>query len=164
MSSLTPSELAFLMLAMIQAVAAHLTSLPVTGVLIAMIGLMLLQHGIWHFTEQRRRYGVHAAMLAVAAMASWIGEDPAWRPQQAVVHHAITSSLYLWAAWSLYRYARGKSMPMALVVARLIKELVRPQRRALAPPDARGPCPLPGQARWAQSGAGDPRRPRSGTE
>jgi diguanylate cyclase (GGDEF)-like protein len=88
----------------------HLASLPVTAVLIAMIGLMLLQHGIWHFTEQRRRYGVHAAMLAVAAMASWIGADPAWRPQQAVVHYAITASLYFWTAWSLYRYARGTLM------------------------------------------------------
>ena len=146
MASLTPSELAFLMLAMIQAVAAvmwaigarwfreeraaaahwagysacsavtflylgtHLAALPVTGVLIAMIGLMLLQHGIWHFTGQRRRYGVHAAMLAVAAMASWIGEDLAWRPQQAVIHYTITASLYLWTAWDLYRYARGTLM------------------------------------------------------
>ena len=143
MSSLTPSELAFLMLAMIQAVAAvmwavgawwfrearaaaahwagysacsavtflflgtHLASLPVTGVLIAMFGLMLLQHGIWHFTGQPRRYAVHAAMLVIAAIASWIGTDLAWRPQQAVVHYTITASLYLWTAWSLYRYARG---------------------------------------------------------
>jgi len=146
MASLTPSELAFLMLAMIQAVAAvmwaigawwfreeraaaahwagysacsavtflylgtHLAALPVTGVLIAMLGLMLLQHGIWHFTGQRRRYGVHAAMLAVAAMASWMGEDLAWRPQQAVIHYTITASLYLWTAWDLYRYARGTLM------------------------------------------------------
>jgi len=146
MASLTPSELAFLMLAMIQAVAAvmwaigawwfreeraaaahwagysacsavtflylgtHLAALPVTGVLIAMLGLMLLQHGIWHFTGQRRRYGVHAAMLAVAAMASWMGEDLAWRPQQAVIHYAITASLYLWTGWNLYRYARGTLM------------------------------------------------------
>ena len=146
MSSLTPSELAFLMLAMIQAVATvmwaigawwfreerapaahwagysacsavtflylgtHLAALPVTGVLTAMVGLMLLQHGIWHFTGQRRRYGVHAAMLAVAAMASWMGEDLAWRPQQAVIHYTITASLYLWTAWDLYRYARGTLM------------------------------------------------------
>ena len=146
MASLTPSELAFLMLAMIQAVATvmwaigawwfreerapaahwagysacsavtflylgtHLAALPVTGVLTAMVGLMLLQHGIWHFTGQRRRYGVHAAMLVVAAMASWMGADLAWRPQQAVIHYAITASLYLWTGWNLYRYARGTLM------------------------------------------------------
>jgi len=175
MSSLTPSELAFLMLAMIQAVATvmwaigawwfretraaaahwagysacsavtflylgtHLTSLPVTGVLIAIIGLMLLQHGIWHFTQQRRRFGVHAAMLVVAALASWIGEDPAWRPQQAVVHYAITASLYLWAAWSLYRYARGTLMlrfPVLMTLPLLIAGLNatgRALRTALKP-------------------------------
>jgi len=175
MSSLTPSELAFLMLAMIQAVATvmwatgawwfrearaaaahwagysacsavtflylgtHLTSLPVTGVLIAMIGLMLLQHGIWHFTGQRRRYGVHATMLAVAAMASWIGADPAWRPQQAVIHYTITASLYLWTAWSLYRYARGTLMlrfPVLMTLPLLVAGLNaggRALRTALKP-------------------------------
>jgi len=175
MSSLTPSELAFLMLAMIQAVATvmwaigawwfrqtraaaahwagysacsavtflylgtHLTSLPVTGVLIAMIGLMLLQHGIWHFTEQRRRYGVHAVMLAVAAIASWIGADPAWRPQQAVIHYAITASLYLWTAWSLYSYARGTLMlrfPVLMTLPLLVAGLNaggRALRTALKP-------------------------------
>jgi len=142
MSSLAPSELAFLMLAVMQAVAAlmwglgawwfrqtraaaahwagyalcsavtflylgtHLEALPAAGVLIAMFGLMLLQHGIWRFAGMRPRYAVHAALLALAALASWIGADPAWRPQQAVVHYTITASLYLWTGWSLYRYAR----------------------------------------------------------
>ena len=175
MASLTPSELAFLMLAMIQAVATvmwaigawwfrderaaaahwagysacsavtfvylgtHLTSLPVTGVLVAMIGLMLLQHGIWHFTGQRRRYGVHATLLAVAATASWIGADLAWRPQQAVVHYAITASLYLWTAWDLYRYARGTLMlrfPVLMTVPLLVAGLNaggRALRTALKP-------------------------------
>jgi diguanylate cyclase (GGDEF)-like protein len=143
MSSLTASEIAFLMLAMVQAVAAvmwaigawwiretwtasahwagyaacssitflflgtHLDSLPVAGVVIAIFGLMLLQHGVWHFTSQRRHYVVHAAMLAAAVLASWIGTDPAWRPQQAVAHYTITATLYLWTAFDLYRYARG---------------------------------------------------------
>jgi diguanylate cyclase (GGDEF)-like protein len=162
MAALTPSELAFLMLSMIQAVATvmwaigawwfrearapaahwagysacsavtflylgtHLTALPVTGVLIAMTGLMLLQHGIWHFTGQRRRYGVHAAMLAVAAIASWVGADLAWRPEQAVVHYAITAILYLWTAWNLYSYARGRLMlrfPVLLTLPLLIAGL-----------------------------------------
>ena len=143
MSNLTPSEIAFLMLAMVQAVAAvmwaigawwiretwaasahwagyaacsavtflflgtHLNSLPVAGVVIAIVGLMLLQHGVWHFTGQRRHYRVHAAMLAAAVLASWIGSDLVWRPHQAVVHYTITASLYLWTAFDLYRYARG---------------------------------------------------------
>jgi diguanylate cyclase (GGDEF)-like protein len=143
MSSLTPSEMAFLMLAMVQAVAAvmwtigawwiretraasahwagyatcsaatfvylgtHLESLPMAGVLVAMLGLVLLQHGVWHFTGQPRRYALHAAMLGLAALASWIGADPAWRPQQAIVHYSLTSTLYLWTAWNLYRYAGG---------------------------------------------------------
>lgn len=143
MSSLTASEIAFLMLAMVQAVAAvmwaigawwvretraaaahwagyaacsavtflflgtHLASLPMAGVLVAMFGLMLLQHGVWHFTGQPRRYLVHGLMLLVAALASWVGADPAWRPQQAVVHYTITATLYLWTALDLYRHARG---------------------------------------------------------
>src|SRR5688572_260195 len=117
MSSLSASEIAFLMLAMVQAVATvtwaigawwiretraasahwsayaacstvaflflgtHLTALPMAGVLIAMTGLMLLQDGVRHFTGQRRPYWVHAVMLVVAALASWIGTDPAWRPE-----------------------------------------------------------------------------------
>lgn len=144
MSSLTASEIAFLMLAMVQAVAAvtwaigawwirearaasahwagyaacstvtflflgtHLTSLPVAGVLIAMIGLMLLQDGVRHFAGRNRPHAVHAAMLVAAALASWVGTDVAWRPQQAVVHYSITASLYLWIALDLYRHARDK--------------------------------------------------------
>ncbi|HSV50761.1 MAG TPA: GGDEF domain-containing protein [Burkholderiaceae bacterium] len=144
MSSLSASEIAFLMLAMVQAVAAvtwaigawwiretraasahwaayaacstvtflflgtHLTSLPVAAVLIAMVGLMLLQRGVRHFTGQRRPHSVHAVMLVAAALASWVGTDLAWRPQQAVVHYTITASLYLWIALDLYRYARDK--------------------------------------------------------
>jgi diguanylate cyclase (GGDEF)-like protein len=67
---------------------------------------MLLQHGLWHFTGQPRRYAVHAAMLALAWLASWIGADPAWRPEQAVVHYTLTATLYLWTARDLYRHAR----------------------------------------------------------
>jgi diguanylate cyclase (GGDEF)-like protein len=148
MSNLTPSEIAFLMLAVIQAVAAvmwaigawwiretraaaahwagyaacsavtflfigtHLRALPLIAVLIAMIGLMLLQHGVWHFAGWPRRYGVHAAMLVAAVVASWIGSrDPGLQPVQAAVHYSITAALYLWTAWGLYRYARG---PLAL--------------------------------------------------
>lgn len=143
MSSLSPSEIAFLMLAMVQAVAAvvwgigawwfrearaasahwagyaacsaatflylgtHLQALPMAGVLVGMVGLMLLQHGVWHFTGQTRRFLPHAAMLAAAALASWIGEDLAWRRAQAVVHYALMTTLYLWTAFDLYRYARG---------------------------------------------------------
>lgn len=84
----------------------HLTSLPMAGVLIAMVGLMLLQHGVRHFTGQPRPHAVHAAMLAAAALASWIGDDPAWRPQQAVVHYTLMAVLYLWTALDLYRHAR----------------------------------------------------------
>ena len=175
MASLTPSEIAFLMLAMIQAVAAvmwaigawwiretraasahwagyaacsavtflflgtHLSSLPVAGVVIAIVGLMLLQHGVWHFTGQRRRYRVHAAMLAAAALASWIGTDLAWRPQQAVVHYTITASLYLWTAFDLYRYARGTlalRFPLLMAVPLLLAGLNaggRALRTALKP-------------------------------
>ncbi|MEP6873200.1 MAG: GGDEF domain-containing protein [Burkholderiales bacterium] len=85
----------------------HLTSLPLAGVLVAIAGLILLQHGVWHFTGQRRHYLVHAALLGAAALASWVGTDLAWRPQQAVVHYTITTTLYLWTALDLYRYARG---------------------------------------------------------
>ena len=142
MSNLTPSEIAFLMLAVIQAVAAvmwalgawwvretraaaahwagyaacssaaflylgtHLAALPAIAVLIAMTGLILLQRGVWHFTGQRRHHAVHAAMLVLAALASWIGADPAWRPEQAVVHYTLTATLYLWTARDLYRHAR----------------------------------------------------------
>lgn len=142
MANLTPSEIAFLMLAVIQAVAAvmwalgawwiretraaaahwagyaacssaaflylgtHLAALPALAVLIAMTGLMLLQHGLWHFTGQPRRYAVHAAMLALALLASWIGADLAWRPAQAVVHYTLTATLYLWTARDLHRHAR----------------------------------------------------------
>ncbi|HKX44337.1 MAG TPA: GGDEF domain-containing protein [Burkholderiaceae bacterium] len=175
MTSLTPSEIAFLMLAMIQAVAAamwaigawwiretraaaahwagyavcssvaflylgtHLSSLPVAGVLIAISGLMLLQHGIWHFTGQRRRYLVHAAMLGVAAAASWIGEDLAWRPAQAVVHYTITATLYLWTALDLYRHARNVlalRFPLLMAVPLLLAGLNaggRAVRTALKP-------------------------------
>ena len=175
MTSLTPSEIAFLMLAMIQAVAAamwaigawwiretraaaahwagyavcssvaflylgtHLSSLPVTGVLVAMAGLMLLQHGVWHFTGQRRRYGVHAAMLGAAAIASWIGEDPAWRAPQAVVHYTITATLYLWTALDLYRHARNVlalRFPLLMAVPLLLAGLNaagRALRTALKP-------------------------------
>lgn len=144
MASLSASEIAFLMLAMVQAVAAvawaigawwiretraasahwagyaacstaaflflgtHLTSMPLAGVLVAVFGLMLLQHGVRHFTGQKRPHLVHALMLVVAALASWIGTDLAWRPEQAVVHYCITASLYLWIGWDLYRYARDK--------------------------------------------------------
>ena len=175
MSSLTPSELAFLMLAMIQAVAAamwavgswwiretraatahwagysvcsaatflylgtNLQSLPMAGVLLAMLGLMLLQHGVWHFTGQPRRHTVHAAMLVLAALASWIGVDPAWRPAQAVVHYTITATLYLWIGWDLYRYARDRlalRFPVLMTVPLLLAGLNaagRALRTALKP-------------------------------
>jgi len=175
MSSLTPSEIAFLMLAMIQAVAAvmwamgawwiretrtaaahwagyascsavaflylgtNLRALPMAGVLVAMTGLMLLQHGVWHFTGQPRRYLPHAAMLAAAALASWVGADPAWRPQQAVVHYTITATLYLWTAFDLYRYARGTLVlrfPLLMAVPLLLAGLNaagRALRTALKP-------------------------------
>lgn len=162
MSSLSASEIAFLMLAMVQAVAAvtwaigawwiretraasahwaayaacstvaflylgtHLSALPVAGVLVAMLGLMLLQHGVRHFTGQPRPHAVHAALLLAATIASWIGEDLAWRPHQAVVHYAITATLYLWTAWDLYRHARDKlalRWPVLMTVPLLIAGL-----------------------------------------
>jgi diguanylate cyclase (GGDEF)-like protein len=142
LSSLSPSEIAFLMLAMMQAVAAvlwgigawwiaqtrtaalhwagyaacssltfmmlsqHLQALPMLGVLVAMLGLVLLQRGVWSFTAQPLRMRAHGAMLLLAALASWIGADPAWRPAQAVVHYTITTALYLWTAWDMYRHGR----------------------------------------------------------
>ncbi|MET0333007.1 MAG: GGDEF domain-containing protein [Rhizobacter sp.] len=175
MSTLTPSEIAFLMIAMLQAVAAvmwalgawwiretrvaalhwsayavcscaafiylgtSLSSLPMAGVLLAILGLMLLQHGVWHFTGERPRYILHAAMLIAAALASWIGADLAWRTHQAVVHYAITATLYLWTAWSLYRYARVKlalRFPWVLAVPLLIagvNAIGRGLRTALSP-------------------------------
>ncbi len=175
MSSLTPSEIAFLMLAMVQAVAAvmwalgawwipetrtaaahwagysacsaaaflylgtSLSSLPMAAVLFAITGLMLLQHGVWHFTGQPRRYTLHAAMLVAAALASWIGADPAWRQEQAVLHYLIMAALYLWAAWDLYRYARGTlalRFPWLLAVPLLLAGLNsagRAARTALKP-------------------------------
>ena len=78
-------------------------------------------------------------MLAAAAMASWIGADPAWRPQQAVIHYAITASLYLWTAWNLYRYARGTLMlrfPVLMTLPLLVAGLNaggRALRTALKP-------------------------------
>ncbi|HSW08110.1 GGDEF domain-containing protein [Aquabacterium sp.] len=142
MSSLSPSEMAFLMLAMMQAVAAvlwgigawwivetraaalhwaayaaagaltflllatHLQALPMAGVLVALGSLMLLQRGVWFFTGQPRRVHIHLALLAIAALASWVGTDPAWRPQQAVVHYSISTTMYLWISFDLYRHAR----------------------------------------------------------
>jgi len=87
---------------------------------------MLLQHGVWHFTGRPRRYRLHAAMLVAAALASWIGAAPAWRPQQAVVHYTITATLYLWTAYDLYRYARhtlGLRFPALLAVPLLLAGL-----------------------------------------
>lgn len=175
MSSLSPSEIAFLMLAMVQAVAAvvwgigawwfrearaaaahwagyaacsaatflylgtHLQALPMAGVLLGMVGLMLLQHGVWHFTGQARRFLPHAAMLAAAALASWIGEDLAWRRAQAVVHYALMTTLYLWTAFDLYRYARGTlkvRFPILMTVPLLLAGLNsggRALRTALKP-------------------------------
>ena len=175
MSNLTPSEIAFLMLAMVQAVAAvmwglgawwiretraaaahwsayaacsatafiylgtHLAALPMAGVLLAITGLVLLQHGVWHFTGQKRRYAPHAALLATAALASWIGADPVWRREQAVVHYTITMTLYLWTAWDLYRYARhtlGLRFPWVLAVPLLlagVNSAGRALRTALKP-------------------------------
>jgi diguanylate cyclase (GGDEF)-like protein len=175
MSSLSASEVAFLMLAMVQAVAAvtwaigawwiretraasahwagyaacstvtflflgtHLTSLPVAGVLIALAGLMLLQHGVRYFAGQQRPYAAHAVMLALAALASWIGTDLAWRPQQAVVHYTITASLYLWIALDLYRFARDKlalRFPVLMTIPLLLAGLNaigRALRTALKP-------------------------------
>src|SRR5215470_4705833 len=144
MSSLTPSEIAFLMLAVVQAVCAvmwaigawwiretraaalhwagysacsattflflarYLSSLPVAGVLIALTGLVLLQHGIWCFTGQPRRYLMHVTLLGAAALASWVGTNPPLRPAQAVAHYTITATLYLWIGFDLYRHARDK--------------------------------------------------------
>lgn len=175
MSSLSPSEIAFLMLAMVQAVAAvvwgigawwfrearaaaahwagyaacsaatflylgtHLQALPMAGVLLGMVGLMLLQHGVWHFTGQARRFLPHAAMLVAAALASWIGEDLAWRRAQAVVHYALMTTLYLWTAFDLYRYARGTlkvRFPILMTVPLLLAGLNsggRALRTALKP-------------------------------
>lgn len=162
MASLTASEIAFLMVAMVQAVAAvawavgawwiretraaslhwagyaacstvaflflgtHLNSLPMAGVLVAVFGLMMLQHGVRHFTGQRRPYLVHAVLLSAAALASWIGADLAWRQHQAVVHYGITASLYLWIALDLYRYARNKlalRFPVLMTIPLLIAGL-----------------------------------------
>jgi diguanylate cyclase (GGDEF)-like protein len=119
----------------------HLTSLPLAGVLLAVTGVMLLQHGVWHFTGQPRRYGVHVAMLGVAALASWVGDDPAWRPHQAVVHYTITASLYLWTAWDLYRYARDTlalRFPVLMAVTLLMAGLNAAGRglRTALKPDA----------------------------
>jgi diguanylate cyclase (GGDEF)-like protein len=175
MSSLSPSEIAFLMLAMVQAVAAvmwaigawwfrearaaaahwagyaacsaatflylgtHLQAVPMAGVLVGMAGLMLLQHGVWHFTGQARRFVPHAAMLAVAALASWVGQDPAWRAPQAVTHYTIMTALYLWIALDLYRYARGTlglRVPILMTVPLLLAGLNaggRALRTALKP-------------------------------
>jgi diguanylate cyclase (GGDEF)-like protein len=71
-----------------------------------MLGLMLLQRGVWSFTAQPLRLRAHGAMLLLAALASWIGADPARRPEQAVVHYTITTTLYLWTAWDMYRHGR----------------------------------------------------------
>jgi diguanylate cyclase (GGDEF)-like protein len=175
MSSLSPSEIAFLMLAMVQAVAAvmwaigawwfrearaaaahwagyaacsaatflylgtHLQALPMAGVLVGMAGLMLLQHGVWHFTGQPRRFVPHVAMLGAAALASWVGEDPAWRQAQAVVHYSLMTALYLWIALDLYRYARGTlrlRFPLLMTVPLLLAGLNaggRALRTALKP-------------------------------
>lgn len=175
MANLTPSEIAFLMLAMIQAVAAimwaigawwiretrsasahwagyaacscvtfvflgtYLSEMPMAGVLIGILGLILLQHGVWHFAGQRRHFMVHAAMLVVAALASWIGADPAWRPHQAVVHYTIMATLYLWTARDLYRYSRdrlGLRWPVLMTIPLLLSGLNasgRAVRTALRP-------------------------------
>jgi diguanylate cyclase (GGDEF)-like protein len=142
MSNLSPSEIAFLMLAMMQGIAAvlwslaawwlrqtraaaahwagyalcsaltfvflsrHLQALPLAAVLLGIGAITLLQRGIWHFTGQPRGVGLHLGLLALAALASWMGTDPAWRPLQAVVHYSIAATLYGWAAFDLYRYSR----------------------------------------------------------
>ncbi len=175
LSSLTPSEIAFLMLAMMQAVAAvlwsigawwiaetrratlhwagysacsaitflmlgaYLQALPLAGVLIALLGLMLLQRGVWSFTGRPLGWRTHAAMLAIAALASWIGTDIAWRPQQAVVHYTLTTTLYGWIALDLYRHARRVlrlRWPLLLALPMLIAGLNsggRALRTALKP-------------------------------
>jgi diguanylate cyclase (GGDEF)-like protein len=142
MSNLSPSEIAFLMLAMMQGIAAvlwslaawwlrqtraaaahwagyalcsaltfvflsrHLQALPLAAVLLAIGAVTLLQRGIWHFTGQPRGVVIHLGLLGLAALASWIGTDPAWRPLQAVVHYSIAATLYGWTAFDLYRYSR----------------------------------------------------------
>jgi len=73
---------------------------------VAVLGPMLLQRGVWSFTGQPLGWRAHAAMLVLAALAFWIGQDPAWRPQQAVVHYTITATLYVWTAWDMARHAR----------------------------------------------------------
>jgi diguanylate cyclase (GGDEF)-like protein len=175
LSSLSPSEIAFLMLAMMQAVAAvlwgigawwiaqtraatlhwagyaacssltfmalsqHLQALPMLGVLGALLGVMLLQRGVWCFTGQPLRVRAHGAMLLLAALASWIGADPAWRREQAVVHYTLTTTLYLWTAWDMYRHGRRSLQlrwPVLLAVPLMVAGLNsggRALRTALAP-------------------------------
>ena len=100
---------------------------------------MLLQRGVWHFAGQRRPWRVHVALLGAAALASWVGTDLAWRPQQAVVHYAIMATLYLWTARDLYRYARDKldlRLPILLATPLLLAGLNaggRALRTALKP-------------------------------
>lgn len=117
----------------------RLQSLPMLGVLIAMLGLMLLQRGVWSFSGRPLRMRAHAVMLLLAALASWIGADPAWRREQAVVHYSITSTLYLWTAWDMYRHGKRSLQlrwPILLAIPLLVAGFMavyRGQRTALHP-------------------------------
>jgi diguanylate cyclase (GGDEF)-like protein len=179
LSTLTATEMAFLQIAVMQAVAALLWGLgawlaraersalahwsayaalsaitwtllalyyqapPLLLVLIGVCAVIALRRGIRLFIGRPMGWATPALMLALVMAGGALGEDPGWRPLQAVINFGVLATLYLATALDLRRHARDDlqwrvpvllSLPLLLGAAafgsRALRALLAPESLA----------------------------------
>jgi diguanylate cyclase (GGDEF)-like protein len=177
LSTLTATEMAFMQIAVMQAVAAllwglgawlaraeraalahwsvyaalsaltwtllaqHYQAPPLLLVLIGVCSVIALRRGIRLFIGRPLGWTMPALMLALVLAGGVVGEDPSWRPLQAVINFGVLSALYLATALDLRQHARDDlhwRFPLALSLPLLLGSVAFGGRalRALSSPES----------------------------